>query len=161
MKDDTDRDGDGSGDRVPRGSSQDSQDPVGDYLEPEVDTDALVQGLKSGQLTPRQQEALASQLVEDEPPPHVMIQQRQTMYSGPLPHAEEFNAYDEPTRRTILQMAVDDQKHTHEMQKTGLNGAIEKDKRGQRYGLAIALSGLLAATVIAPFSPTRVYADFC
>lgn len=90
-----------------------------------------------------------------------MIQQRQTMYSGPLPHAEEFNAYDEPTRRTILQMAVDDQKHTHEMQKTGLNGAIEKDKRGQRYGLAIALSGLLAATVIAPFSPTRVYADFC
>lgn len=75
------------------------------------------------------------------------------MYSGSLPHPEHFNSYDEHTRHTILQMAVDDQKHTHEMQKTGLIGAIEKDKRGQRYGLAIALGGFVAAAGIAPFSP--------
>ncbi|WP_240721632.1 hypothetical protein [Halomonas marinisediminis] len=48
---------------------------------------------------------------------------------------------------------MDDQKHTHDMQKTGLSGAIEKDKRGQRYGLAIALGGFVTAAIIAPFSP--------
>lgn len=50
-------------------------------------------------------------------------------------------------------MAVEDQKHTHDKQKTGLNGAIEKDKRGQRYGLTIALGGFVTAAIIAPFSP--------
>ncbi len=131
-----------------------NHDPIGDYLEPEVDTDALLQGLKSGQLTPGQQETLAGMLVEDEPHQHVMaVQQQTTMYSGSLPHPDHFNAYDEHTRRTILQMAVEDQKHTHDMQKTGLNGAIEKDKRGQRYGLTIALGGFVTAAIIAPFSP--------
>lgn len=138
----------------PQDSSEQSHDPVSEYLEPEAnDADALAQGLQSGQLTPSQQETLAGMLFEDEPPQQVMLQ-RQTMYSGPLPNSEEFNAYDEHARRAILQMAVDDQKHTHDMQKTGLTGAIEKDKRGQRYGLTIALAGLLAATIIAPFSPT-------
>ncbi|WP_230086218.1 hypothetical protein [Halomonas sp. 328] len=144
-----------SGTKASEASGRDPEaQAVEEYLEPEADADALVQGLKSGQLTPSQQEALADMLVEDEPP-HQMLafRQQQTMYSGPLPHAEQFNAYDEPTRKVILQMAVDDQKHTHDMQKAGLNGAIEKDKRGQRYGLTIALSGLLAAAIIAPFSP--------
>lgn len=142
-------------DALSAGTSAESHDPIREYLEPEVDTEALVQGLKNGQLTPRQQEALASLLVEDDSPQHVMAVHRQqtTMYSGSLPHPEHFNAYDDHTRRTILQMAVDDQKHTHEMQKTGLVGAIEKDKRGQRYGLTIALGGFVAAACIAPFSP--------
>ncbi len=138
---------------TPPDSPHSSQDPVSDYLEPEPDADALVQGLKSGQLTPSQQEALAGMLVEDEPREQAMaVRQQTTMFSGALPHPEHFNAYDEHTRRTILQMAVDDQKHTHDMQKTGLTGAIEKDKRGQRYGLTIALGGFVTAAVIAPFS---------
>ena len=138
----------------PREKHPPEHDPVGEYLDPEIDTDALLQGLKSGQLTPGQQEALAGMLVEDEPHQHVMaIQQQTTMYSGSLPHPDHFNSYDEHTRRTILQMAVEDQKHTHDMQKTGLNGAIEKDKRGQRYGLTIALGGFVTAAIIAPFSP--------
>lgn len=133
---------------------QQNHDPLGDYLEPEVDAEALLEGLKSGQLTPGQQEALAGMLVEDEPHQHVMaVQQQTTMYSGSLPHPDQFNAYDEHTRDTILQMVVEDQKHTHDMQKTGLNGAIEKDKRGQRYGLTIALGGFVTAALIAPFSP--------
>lgn len=137
------------------GQKTQSTDPVSDYLEPEADAESLVQGLKHGQLTPAQQEALAELLVEDESPQHIMAIHRQqtTMYSGSLPHPEQFNAYDEHTRRIILQMAVDEQSHTHEMQKTGLTGAIEKDKRGQQYGLAIALGGFVAAACIAPFSP--------
>lgn len=135
------------------GSFGQHPDTGSEPIESEADTEALVEGLKSGRLTPHQQEVLSGLLVEDETPQHVMVQQRQTMYSGPLPRADEFMAYDEHTRRTILQMAVDDQHHTHDMQKTGLTGSIEKDRRGQHYGLAIALGGLLAATVIAPFSP--------
>lgn len=156
MKGETSRKRDRSDTNSPQDPSEQSHDPVSEYLEPEAnDADALARGLQSGQLTPSQQETLAGILFEDEPPQHVMLQQRQTtMYSGPLPNSEEFNAYDDHARRAILQMAVDDQKHTHDMQKTGLTGAIEKDKRGQRYGLTIALAGLLAATIIAPFSPT-------
>jgi len=132
-----------------------SADSLQEYLEPSADVEALVQGLKVGQLNPAQQEELASRLVEDDGPQQVMAvhSEQTTMYSGSLPHPEQFNAYDELTRSTILQMAVDDQKHTHDMQKTGLLGAIEKDKRGQRYGLAIALGGFVAAAIIAPFSP--------
>ena len=135
--------------------SSEGSDSIHEYLEPDVDTESLFQGLKSGQLTPSQQENLADHLVDDDAPQHVMAIHRQqtTMYSGNLPHPEQFNAYDDNTRTTILQMAVDDQKHTHEMQKTGLVGAIEKDKRGQRYGLTIALGGFVAAAAIAPFSP--------
>lgn len=129
------------------------QGSVGEYLDPEVDTDALVQGLKSGQLTPNQQEMLAGMLVEDEPHQSVMaVRQQTTMYSGALPHPDHFNSYDDHTRQVILQMAVDDQKHNHDMQKTGLTGAIDKDKRGQRFGLTIALGGFVTAAVIAPFS---------
>lgn len=129
------------------------QGSVGEYLDPDADADALVQGLKSGQLTPSQQETLAEMLVEDEPHQSVMaVRQQTTMYSGALPHPEHFNAYDDHTRQVILQMAVDDQKHNHDMQKTGLIGAIDKDKRGQRFGLTIALGGFVTAAVIAPFS---------
>lgn len=136
-------------------SAMPDPDPVSSYLDPEVDAESLVQGLRHGQLTPSQQEALAELLVEDDSPQHIMAIHRQqtTMYSGSLPHPEQFNAYDEHTRRIILQMAVDEQKHTHEMQITGLTGAIEKDKRGQQYGLTIALGGFVAAASIAPFSP--------
>ncbi|MCG7591731.1 MULTISPECIES: DUF2335 domain-containing protein [Halomonadaceae] len=135
------------------GSENYDQGSIGEYLDPEVDTDALVQGLKRGQLTPNQQEALAGLLVEDEPHQHVMaVRQQTTMYRGALPHPDHFNAYDDKTRETILQMAVDEQKHTHDMQKTGLTGAIDKDKRGQRYGLSIAIGGFITAAVIAPFS---------
>lgn len=137
-------------------SAQDkTADPIQEYLEPSVDAEVLVQGLKSGQLTSAQQEELARHLVEEDDPQHMMAvhSQQTTMYSGSLPHPDQFNAYDEHTRSTILQMAVDDQKHTQEMQKTGLLGAIEKDKRGQLYGLVIALGGFVAAAAIAPFSP--------
>ena len=37
------------------------------------------------------------------------------------------------------------------MRERGLEGAIEKDRRGQRYGVIIAVAGLGAAVAIAPF----------
>jgi hypothetical protein len=49
-------------------------------------------------------------------------------------------------------MARDEQRHVHELRVGGLNGAIEKDKRGQRIGCAIAITGLIVATLIAPHS---------
>ena len=78
---------------------------------------------------------------------------RQVSYQGPLPPPEQLNAYDEDTRRTIVQIAVDEQRHTHDMRQKGLDGAIKKDERGQRYGLTVAIAGLVAATLIAPVSP--------
>ncbi|MDR5874125.1 hypothetical protein [Vreelandella gomseomensis] len=62
------------------------------------------------------------------------------------------NQFDEETRKAIVQMAVDDQKHVHEMNKTGLSGSILKDRRGQLCGVTIALVGLIAAVLIAPYS---------
>jgi len=40
------------------------------------------------------------------------------------------------------------------MDRRGLEAAVQKDKRGQLIGGGIAITGLVAAAVIAPFSPT-------
>jgi len=73
-------------------------------------------------------------------------------FTGPLPPPTLFAQYDAETRRAILQMAEREQTHVHEMQRRGLDGAITKDRRGQWIGGAIAISGLIAAVVIAPHS---------
>jgi uncharacterized membrane protein len=54
----------------------------------------------------------------------------------------------------IVEMASKEQAHAHMMQQTGLQGAIDKDRRGQLIGGVIAVSGLIAAAVIAPYSAT-------
>ncbi len=51
-------------------------------------------------------------------------------------------------------MAQKEQVHTHSMQTQGLESKVARDKRGQRYGLTIALSGLLVTAWIAQYSPT-------
>jgi uncharacterized membrane protein len=77
---------------------------------------------------------------------------RQQVHMGPLPPAELLNEYDETTRHTIVGMADKEQSHAHEMQRLALEGAISKDRRGQWIGGLIAVSGLVAAAVIAPYS---------
>ncbi|WP_186764411.1 DUF2335 domain-containing protein [Pistricoccus aurantiacus] len=77
---------------------------------------------------------------------------RHETFSGPIPPAEHLNQYDESVRRLIVQMAKDEQKHAHSMREQGLQGAINKDRRGQLLGGAIAITGLVVAAVIAPHS---------
>lgn len=126
------------------------------YLPAEEDRDKelaeLFEKLDAGDLSKEQQRRLRY-LMENAPPSAVMTATRHEIaYSGPLPTPGQLNGYDAETRRIIVQMAVDDQQHVHRMQETGMSGAIEKDKRGQKYGLAIAITGLLVAGAIAPFS---------
>ncbi|AKJ94803.1 hypothetical protein TVD_05215 [Thioalkalivibrio versutus] len=112
---------------------------------------ALVDRLEAGSLSAEEQRRLADLLVAG-PPELVMAATRHESYSGPLPHPDLLNRFDEPTRRAIVQMAVDEQMHAHRVRERGLEGAIEKDRRGQRYGVIIVVAGLGAAVAIAPFS---------
>lgn len=122
-------------------------------LESDSELDRLVAKLEQGNLTQEQQQELSRHL-QIEPAREQRIHQRvrQTSFSGPLPHPDILNQFDEETRKTIVQMAVDDQKHVHEMNKTGLSGSILKDRRGQLCGVTIAVVGLIAAVLIAPYS---------
>ncbi|GAB3338244.1 MULTISPECIES: DUF2335 domain-containing protein [Chromohalobacter] len=115
----------------------------------------LIEQLHHGQLSEEEQVRLGDLIVSaptPEPQNQSVAMMRQVSYQGPLPPPEQLNAYDEETRRLIVNMAVDEQHHTHDMRSKGLEGAIKKDERGQRYGLTVAIVGLVAATVIAPFS---------
>lgn len=117
----------------------------------------LVKRLHNGDLDQSQQVRLGDLIAnarELESQSAAVAMMQQVSYQGPLPPPEQLKAYDEETRRIIVQMAVDEQQHAHDMRSKGLDGAIKKDKRGQRYGLTVAVAGLIAAAVIAPFSAT-------
>ncbi|MBZ9559082.1 MULTISPECIES: hypothetical protein [unclassified Modicisalibacter] len=115
----------------------------------------LVEQLHHGQLSQDEQVRLGD-LIVNMPVPEssesTVAMMHQVSYQGPLPPPEQLNAYDEDTRRVIVQMALDEQKHVHDVRRRGLDGSIKKDERGQRYGLTVAIVGLVAAAVIAPFS---------
>lgn len=123
---------------------------------PPKDLGTLMQALASGgELTKQQQnilEGVVSAAAEREPGLVAEIAFRQEMYSGPLPHPDQLNGYDVETRRLIVEMAVREQTHTHEMQKKGLTGAIWKDRIGQFLGFGIAVTGLVAAAWISQYS---------
>ncbi len=134
--------------RPPEGrpdNGADTPDSQGGTLE------ELVDRLEAGALSLDEQRRLAGFLAA-ESPELVMAATRHESYSGPLPHPDLLNRFDDVTRRAIVQMAVDEQAHAHRMRERGLEGAIAKDRRGQRYGLVIAVAGLAAAVAIAPFS---------
>lgn len=112
----------------------------------------LVDHLEHGELSREEQVELFHHLA-DEMPREVVVQRLSQMsFSGPIPPPDVLNQFDEETRRTIVQMAVDDQKHVHMMNQTGLQGSINKDRRGQMCGVTIAVVGLIAAVLIAPHS---------
>lgn len=115
---------------------------------------SLIGKLERGQLTHDGQVELFHQLTSEEQQPVEMVVQRlsQMSYSGPVPHPELLNQFDDETRRVIVDMAVKEQDFNHDMHRTGLRGSIDKDRRGQNYGVIIAVVGLLAAVAIAPFS---------
>lgn len=113
-----------------------------------------------GELTSVQREKLAqlvSMVAQREPTmvAQVAIQEIQEIqeYSGPIPHPDQLNKYDESTRSHIVDMAVEAQRHTHEMQRMGMRGAILRDRVGQILGFGIAVGGLAAATLMSQTSP--------
>ena len=108
-----------------------------------------------GELTPQQQDALEGVLEKIASKQPGLVAQaviRQEVFSGPIPHPQILNGYDEKTRAQILEMAAKEQSHTHEIRKTGLSGEIKKDKRGQTFGLVVAVTGLLTAGWVAQYS---------
>ncbi len=107
--------------------------------------------LEAGALSQEDQKELY-QLITAAPSSVVLTATRQQTYIGPLPPPEQLNQYDAHTRETIVSMARDEQVHVHSMRLQGIKGAIAKDKRGQYIGGAIAITGLVVAAIIAPYS---------
>jgi|GEM_PF-1243289 len=126
-----------------------------DVLSPAQETELtrLLAKLGSGGLTKNEQKKLSEVLPPSGGQFMVQMAMQSESFSGPLPHPDQLNKFDPETRKHIVQMAVDDQKHVHEMQRLGLAGAIRKDRRGQWMGFGIAIAGLAAAAIVAPSAP--------
>ena len=115
-------------------------------LEPDSEIELLVAKLERGSLTHEQQQELSKHLqIEPAREQHLNQRVKQTSFIGPLPHPDILNQFDEETRKIIVQMAVRDQEHVHEMNRKGLSGNILKDRIGQFCGLTIALGALWVA----------------
>ena len=112
----------------------------------------LLERLRAGELTSEERDRLVQYLQSDETQ-GVALAYSQASFSGPLPPPQLLAQYDSQTRRAILEMAQAEQRHAHDMDRKGLEAAVQKDRRGQRIGGGIAITGLIAAAVIAPFSP--------
>lgn len=97
-------------------------------------------------------ETLLAAAAAREPAMVAQVAFKQEIYSGPLPHFQQLNGYDDATRRTIVEMAAKEQDHTHNMQRTGLSGAIWKDRISQFCAVSIALGGFWAAVEVAQYS---------
>lgn len=119
---------------------------------------ALFQDLKAGKELSASQHLMLEKALnvaaEREPEMMAQIAFKQEIYSGPLPHHDQLNGYDDETRKEIVGMAVKEQTHAHAMQMAGLTGAIRKDARGQNYALTVALAALAVSGWISQFSPT-------
>jgi Predicted membrane protein len=116
----------------------------------------LAQSLKSGQELTAEQHSTLERLLKvaakREPAMVAQVAIKQEIFSGPLPHPDQLNMYDDATRASIVEMAVKEQSHNHSMQSKGLSGAILKDRLGQIFGFGIAISGLGAAAWISQYS---------
>ncbi len=97
-------------------------------------------------------ETLLNAAAAREPAMLAQVAFKQEIYSGPLPHFQQLNGYNESTQLTIVEMAAKEQAHTHYMQRTGLSGAIWKDRISQICAVSIALGGFWAAVAIAQYS---------
>lgn len=116
----------------------------------------LLQRLKSGEELTNEQHATLERVLnvaaKREPDMVAQVAFKQEIFSGPLPHPDHLNGYDESTRMQIVSMAVKEQAHSHQMQSKGMSGAIWKDRLGQIFGFGIAITGLGAAAWISQYS---------
>lgn len=72
-------------------------------------------------------------------------------HRGPLPPPEQLRAYDEVRpglADRIVSMAEREQQHRHTMQAESIRGGLNLSRRGQHYGLGIALTVLVAAVIL-------------
>lgn len=63
-------------------------------------------------------------------------------YSGPIPPPSMLEGYDRVQSgfaERIVSMAEREQEHRHQLENRGVQGAIDKDKRSQRYALSIVI----------------------
>lgn len=108
--------------------------PASEHSKPQAadqkDIEILIGKLEKGGLT-QDEQRLLSELLRKAPSSVVMTATRHQTFIGPVPPPEQLNQYDEKTRDIILDMALSEQRHAHEMRERGLNGAIGKDQRGQ------------------------------
>jgi uncharacterized membrane protein len=129
--------------------------PTSEHPKPQAesqkDIEILIGKLEEGSLA-RDEQSRLGDLLKTAPSSVVMTATRHHTFIGPVPPPEQLNRYDEKTRDIILDMARNEQRHAHELRERGLNGAIAKDKRGQWLGAAIAITGLLVAAFVAPYS---------
>jgi len=134
---------------------QSENGPASERLKPKTQRqniiEVLIGKLEAGSLTQEEQNRL-SELLKKAPSSVVMTATRHQTFIGPVPPPDQLNQYDEMTRKVIMEMAQNEQRHAHELRERGLNGAIAKDKRGQWLGAAIAITGLIVAAFIAPYS---------
>lgn len=75
-------------------------------------------------------------------------------FSGPLPPPALLNQYPPEVVKVIIDLAVKDQQHMHNMQMTGMQAEIDRDRRGQSYAFWVAIAVLVIAGCVAPFSTT-------
>jgi len=113
-------------------------------------TSELALKLEQGTLSPTERDELAQMLRSAN---IIVTSSTHEIFSGPLPPAKLLNQYSPQAQKIILEMAQQEQSHAHEMRKTGLEGAIRKDRRGQYLGGLVALAGLAVAAILAPHSP--------
>lgn len=70
-------------------------------------------------------------------------------HSGPIPPPEilkQYNEIDPNFANRIMSMAEAESQHRHSFEQKALQGAIDVDKRGQHYGLAISLIAITVGT---------------
>lgn len=69
-------------------------------------------------------------------------------WSGPMPHPDDLAAYDRilpGAADRILTMAEEQASHRRDLERTVVTSGVEQAKRGQQYGLVIAVVGLLVS----------------
>ena len=79
------------------------------------------------------------------------VQLQQQITTGPLPPPEVLEGYDQiipGAAERIVAMAEKEQAHSHQMEKDCIRFTVEEEKRGQRYGLAIAIIAITASLVV-------------
>ncbi len=75
------------------------------------------------------------------------LTQQITQYQGPIPRAEDLRAYElvvPGLADRIVHMAESETLHRHEMETVTVQSTFRERARGQRYGLAIGIVGVLA-----------------
>ncbi|HHE4679999.1 TPA: DUF2335 domain-containing protein [Proteus mirabilis] len=85
--------------------------------------------------------------------PRVMaIVQKRESFSGPLPHPDFLQRYEEILpggAERIFCLTEKEQSFRHDTQKMAINGAIKKDSRGQWMGFFLSICVLIIATYFA------------